>query len=114
MLTPAERRKGIHVEFDLDVLLEATFTGKINAFKTAVTNGLMTPDQANRRLGFEGIDAEFGKYHYTQAQYIPLERYTEFSQLKKDSPVVDKALSDNDLDAVRSLLKELNVVRNGQ
>lgn len=114
MLTPAERQKGVHVEFDLDVLLEATFTGKINAFKTAVNNGLMTPDQANRRLGFEGVDTEFGKYHFTQAQYIPLERYNEFSQLKKDSPVVDKALSDNDLDAVRSILRELNVVRNGQ
>lgn len=94
MLSKDEKRKGFKVEFDLDVLKEVTFGDKVKALKEAVNNTLMTPDQANKKLGFEGVPGEFGQYHFTQAQYIPIEKYNEYSQLLKDSPSVSKAKSD--------------------
>ncbi|WP_025006783.1 phage portal protein [Marinilabilia salmonicolor] len=95
MLSKEEIQKGYTIEFDLDSLKEVTFGDKVTALKDAVNNGLMTPDQANKKLGFEGVPGEFGGYHFTQAQMIPLERYSEFNQLLKDSPNVDKSLTDN-------------------
>src|SRR5690554_6397165 len=95
MLSRDEIQKGHKIVFDLDALKEVTFGDKVSALTNAVNNGLMTPDQANKRLGFEGVPGEFGQYHFTQAQYIPLERYDEFNQLLKDSPIVNKALTDN-------------------
>lgn len=95
MLSKEEVQKGYTIEFDLDVLKEVTFGDKVSALKDAVNNGLMTPNQANKKLGFEGVPGEFGGYHFTQAQMIPLERYSEFNQLLKDSPNVEKSLTDN-------------------
>lgn len=80
--------KGFKIEFDTSVIIEMDYSKKVTTIKEQVVNGLMTPDEAAVKLGNKTIPGEFGKYHYMQAQYIPLEKFTEYNTLMKVDPTL--------------------------
>lgn len=80
--------KGIRPEFDTSVIIEMDYTKKVSTIKEQVVNGLMTPNEAANKLGNKTISGDFGNKHYMQAQYIPLENYTEYSTLQKNDPTL--------------------------
>lgn len=73
MLSTTELEQGVYIDFDYSVLLDADLTTKTNAYKTLVTNGLCTHNEAIVRLGFKTIESENANLHYIQAQYLPIE-----------------------------------------
>lgn len=74
MLTSSELEQGYYIDFDYSVLLDADLTTKTNAYKTLVTNGLCTHNEAIVKLGFKTIDSEGANLHYMQEQYKPVEQ----------------------------------------
>jgi len=86
--------KGFQIEFDTSVVIGMDYQKKVAATKEQVVNGMMTPNEAARKLGNKTIPGEFGNMHFMQAQYIPLEKYTEYNTLKKVDPTL-KTNKDN-------------------
>ena len=80
--------KGFKIEFDSSVIIEMDYTKKVAAIKEQVSNGLMTPNEAAVKLGNKTITGEFGNYHFMQAQYIPLEKFTDYNTLLKTDPTL--------------------------
>lgn len=80
--------KGIKVEFDTSVIIEMDYTKKVATTKEQVVNGLMTPDEGTAKLGNKPIGGEFGNMHFMQAQYIPLEKFTDYNPLLKTDPAL--------------------------
>lgn len=50
LLTDVQRRKGMYFKFNIDVILRADFSSKVQALSAAVNGFLMTPNEARRRL----------------------------------------------------------------
>jgi len=80
--------KGFKIEFDTSVIIEMDYTKKVTTIKEQVVNGLMTPNEAAAKLGNKTIPGEFGNKHYMQAQYIPLENFTDYNTLLKTDPTL--------------------------
>lgn len=80
--------KGFKIEFDTSVIIEMDYTKKVSTIKEQVVNGLMTPNEAAAKLGNKTIQGDFGNMHFMQAQYIPLEKYTEYNTLLKTDPTL--------------------------
>lgn len=69
-----ELELGYSIEFDYSTLLDCDLETKANAYQKLVTNGLITPNEAIRKLGLgKPIDGNNGDKHYLQAQYVDLE-----------------------------------------
>lgn len=75
LLTTDELNKGYYIDFDYSVLLDADLKTKAESYKTLVTNGLCTHNEALVRLGFKPIENGNGDKHYMQAQYLKIEDY---------------------------------------
>ncbi len=56
LLSDDEWKAGYFVKFNIDVILRADFSTKIQALSTAVNSFLMTPNEARRRLDLGGVD----------------------------------------------------------
>lgn len=80
--------KGFKIEFDTSVIIEMDFTKKVEAYSKLVDKGLMTPNEAVVKFGNKTIPGEFGNKHYMQAQYIPLENFTDYNTLLKTDPTL--------------------------
>lgn len=80
--------KGFKIEFDTSVILEMDYQKKVTSIKDQVVNGLMTPNEAAAKLGNKTIQGEFGNMHFMQAQYIPLEKFTDYNTLIKTDPTL--------------------------
>lgn len=80
--------KGIRPEFDTSVIIEMDFTKKVEAYSKLVDKGLMTPNEAVVKFGNKTIPGEFGNKHFMQAQYIPLENFTDYNTLLKTDPTL--------------------------
>jgi HK97 family phage portal protein len=96
LLTVKERKAGVYVDFDLDSIVEVTFGDKVIALGLAVDKGLLTPNEASKKLGASKTEGKFGDVHYSQAQYIPREYFDKYSPLLKEAPVADKQINQND------------------
>ncbi|WP_430813138.1 phage portal protein [Carboxylicivirga sp. RSCT41] len=94
MFTDEEKIKGYTVEFDLDALIDITFADKITTLSTAISNGIMTPNQVADKLNLPHVAGKWGDYHLVQAQYLPLEEEGKNNPLLKDSPMIDKQIED--------------------
>jgi len=94
LLTDEEKRKGYKVVADLDQLVDLTFAEKVNTIGSAVSKGVMTPNEGIKRIGGVPINGGWGDKHLTQAQYLILEDAGMFNPLLKDSPMIDKQLGD--------------------
>lgn len=89
LLTKEEKlNKGIKLEFDTSVIIEMDYSQKVTTVKEQVVNGLMTPNEAARKLGNKIIPGDYGNKHYMQAQYIPLEDYPDYNTLLKVDPTL--------------------------
>lgn len=95
LLTRDELATGFSVMFDVMALIGMDYQTKVTAIKDQVVNGLMTPNEGARRLGNLPIDSEFGNLHYTQAQYIPLERRDQYDVLLTTDPAGNQTKSKN-------------------
>lgn len=77
LLTPAEIAAGYHIKFDTSVLLRTEFKTMVETLSAAVSNFLMTPNEARAKLDLpavEGGDQLLGNgasipVQYTGAQY---------------------------------------------
>lgn len=97
LLTRDELQRGITTNFDVFSLIGMAYQTKVNAIKDQVVNGLMTPNEGTNKLGNKPIAGKWGDYHYTQAQYIPLEEREKYDVLVKNDPTlktVDKKAKD--------------------
>lgn len=86
LLTRAELAAGFSVMFDVMALIGMDYQTKVTAIKDQVVNALMTPNEGAKRLGNLPINSEWGNFHYTQAQYIPLERRDQYDVLLTTDP----------------------------
>lgn len=86
LLTRAELAAGFSVMFDVMALIGMDYQTKVTAIKDQVVNALMTPNEGAKRLGNLPINSEWGNFHYTQAQYIPLERRDQYDVLLSTDP----------------------------
>ena len=77
LFTSEELNKGYYIDFDYSVLLDADLKTKAESYKTLVTNGLCTHNEALVRLGFKTIENDNGNKHYMQAQYLKIEDYNQ-------------------------------------
>ncbi|MCW0484664.1 phage portal protein [Prolixibacteraceae bacterium A06] len=74
MFTSSEIEQGYYIDFDYSTMLEADLTTKAAAYKELVTNGLITPNEAIKKIGLGmPINSKYGNLHYQQMQYIPTE-----------------------------------------
>jgi len=86
LLTRDEIERGFTVLFDIMSLIGMDFKTLVSGIKEQVVNGLMTPNEGAKKLGNKPIEGKWGNMHFMQAQYIPLENYSEYSVLKKEDP----------------------------
>jgi len=86
LLTRTELENGFSVLFDVMTLIGMDFAALVTGIKDQVVNGLMTPNEGAKKLGNKPIAGQFGNLHYVQAQYIPLENYSDYSILQKNDP----------------------------
>jgi HK97 family phage portal protein len=82
LLTDNELGK-VSIEFSADALIKLDIKTKVTAIRDQVTAGLLSPNEATKKLGNNPIDAPWAKKHFIQKQNIPLEDYDEYS-LKLD------------------------------
>jgi len=99
LLSEKEKMEGVSISFDLDALIEADITSITRAVAEQVKSGLMTPNEAAKKLGNSRIEGEFGDKHYLQAQYLLLENYGDYNVFgdkppaSEDSKTPDKIKS---------------------
>jgi len=75
LLTPAERRQGLHFKFNLAGLLRADLATQMDYLVKGVRTGLFTPDQGCAWLElppYEGDEAAWGKRHYMSRDISPV------------------------------------------
>lgn len=80
LLTPQEETNGYHVKFNTGVILRADQQTQINTLSAAVSNFLMTPNEARERLDLpskEGGDRLLGNGSSIPVQYTGLQYTTE-------------------------------------
>jgi HK97 family phage portal protein len=75
LLTLDEIKAGIHIDIDVEKLIDTSLIEKANYIKTAISSGTMTPNEGCQRMGTKPYDTEFGDYHFIQMQNIPIEKY---------------------------------------
>lgn len=78
LLSKQEKDGGVTIEFNLDALIEADMVSRTKSIAEQVKSGLMTPNEGSIKLGNSKVSGEFGNYHYVQAQYVPLEKFSEY------------------------------------
>ena len=91
LLTTAEIAAGYHIKFDTSVLLRTEFKTMVETLSAAVSNFLMTPNEAREKIDLpakEGGDQLLGNgasipVQYTGAQYINMTREEEKAWLTK-------------------------------
>ena len=88
MLTRNEIEQGFSAMFDVFSLVGMDYNSRVTAIKEQVVNGLMTPNEGARKLGNHPIQGDYGKKHYMQAQYIPLEDYGQYNPLMTNDPTL--------------------------
>lgn len=70
-LLPVESRGKIEAEFDFKSLLRGDMKARFSAYKEAITGGFMTPNEARKDEGWQGLDG--GDTLYLQQQMTPIE-----------------------------------------
>lgn len=95
LLSDKDRRNGITIEFDTDVLVEVDIETKAMAYNKMVTTGLMSPNEAAAKLGTQPIQGPFGDMKFLQAQYVPIEMFDKYNPLMKEDPTVKTKATDN-------------------
>lgn len=63
-------KQGQYTEFDTDILLRSEFAARIEGLSKAVTNGIMSPNEARAREGLAAV--KDGEEPRVQAQNVPL------------------------------------------
>lgn len=86
LLTPAERMAGITIEFDIHSLIVMDYKTLIEGISTQTKNGLMTLNEAAKKLGNKQIVGEYADMHFVQAQYVPVEKFAQYNPLLKTDP----------------------------
>jgi len=86
LLNDDDLSNGVTIQFDTDILLSADLVSKTTAISTQVKSGILTPNEGAEKLGNKSIDSEWGDYHYTQLQYIPLELYEKYGLDETGTP----------------------------
>lgn len=67
-----------HLNFDTDFILSPNFKDRIDGYKSAVTGGLMTPNEFRAKEGLAPTDG--GDKCYIQQQNVPLDVSTELAE----------------------------------
>lgn len=75
LLTAQEYNKGYRIRYDVEKLIETDIKTQVEVIALQVSKGVMTPDEAARKLGNKPIDSKWGNVHYIQTQNQPLELY---------------------------------------
>lgn len=91
LLTRQELESGFSVMYDVMSLIGMDYQTLVQGIKEQVVNGLMSPLEGALKLGNKPITGEWAKKHFMQAQYIPLEDYSNYSPLKKNDPNLNTA-----------------------
>jgi phage portal protein BeeE len=89
LLKKADLLKDIAIRFDTDVLIDADITAKANAYRSMVTSGMASPNEAIIAMGNKPIENENGDLHYIQSQNLPIESYDLYVKDKFSSVVGD-------------------------
>lgn len=103
LLTDAEEMAGYHAKFNVGVILRADQQTQINTLSAAVSNFLMTPNEARERLDLpskEGGDQLLGNGASIPVQYTGAQ-YTNISAGKEDKEWLITTISE----AVKSALR---------
>lgn len=72
LLTEADRENGINIEFDFEGLLRSDFRTRLEAYRTAVSGTIMTPNEVRRMEGL--TDVEGGDALLSQVNMVPVDR----------------------------------------
>ncbi|WP_430815200.1 phage portal protein [Carboxylicivirga sp. RSCT41] len=93
LLSKKEILDGYSIEFDLDGLVEVDTKSKVQVYKDAVRNFMMSPYEASQKLGFENNSDEAKKLR-GEAQLIPLVDFDKYHPLLRNDPTA-KGANDN-------------------
>lgn len=63
------------IELDTSVLILTDLMTMANAYGKFIQNGLISPNQASKKLGFEQSNAEPANYRFVQQQLMPLDKF---------------------------------------
>jgi HK97 family phage portal protein len=101
LLTKEEVIGGDSIKLDTSVLIETDLMTMANAYGKFIQNGLISPNQASKKLGFEESDAEAADYRFVQQQLMPLdlfEMHPAFQSMDtggdKNKSIEDKEVED--------------------
>jgi len=83
LLSKQELLDGVEIDMDLDVLVTSDLKTKANAFKVLVQAGILTPNHAIEKMGYQPVDNEWLDYHYQQTQMLPIELYERNPLMQK-------------------------------
>jgi HK97 family phage portal protein len=75
LLTDEDRENGISVEFDFEGLLRSDFRTRLEAYRTAVSGTIMTPNEVRRLEGL--TDVEGGDALLSQVNMVPVDRLSD-------------------------------------
>jgi HK97 family phage portal protein len=88
LLDSDDIKNGYSIEFEMESLMDYDPKSMAEAYKILKDCGAMTPNEIAGRFNLSGSDSEFGDCHYTQMQYIPLEKYEEmYEKLGKNNNI---------------------------
>lgn len=83
------------IEFNTQPLAGTTPKDIAEYFKLLKDMGVLSPEEIRIFLGFDVTDEEYMKYHYQQAQYLPLEKWAESLQALKGVKINDNKEENN-------------------
>ena len=99
LLTDTQIANNYQIEFDAEKLAGTTAADKATYYKTLKDMGVLSPNQVAAKLGYQTTDNEYMDYHYTQMQYVPLEKWLDsVNSLKSvgfSKPAVDSSEEKN-------------------
>jgi HK97 family phage portal protein len=77
LLTPDEMKSDVKIEFDMTALLASDLNKKASAYRSLVTAGILSPDEASEAMGFGRSGNENMDKHFLQIQNQAIEDYTQ-------------------------------------
>jgi len=71
----------VAISFDTTVMVETDLVSKANAYAKMIQSGLITPNEAAKKVGTDKVDSPAGDYKFVQQQLISLQEYEKMHPL---------------------------------
>ena len=102
LLTAEEKKAGVHIEYNIEKLIETDIKTKAEIITMQVTKGIMSPNEGAKAMGNDVIDGIYGDFHWTQTQNQPIEYYDQWGA----SSQVDEDKNSDNNDKLKSEIDE--------